>query len=111
MTSIPSIEPVEHWYAKLRSNTNASDARPTWIEIIGWERNYDQDHKPVVYAWLNANPPVRSDKLSDVVGTHTIEEYQRLTPDKLAKTAGFREFTWPRPSQLASKLTSLPTSH
>lgn len=108
MTSIPSIEPVEHWYAKLREIKNAHN---TWIEIIGWEKNYDMDNKPVVYAWLNANPPVRSDKLSDVLGTHTIVEYQRLTPDKLAKTTGFSEFAWPRPSQLASNLASLPTSH
>jgi len=111
MTPMPSIQPVEHWYAKLRPNSKADDSSPTWIEIIGWERNYNRDNKPVVYAWLNATPPVRSDKLSDVVDTHTIEEYQRLTPDKLAKKTGFREFTWPRSSELASKLTSLPTPH
>lgn len=107
MPSMPSIQPVEHWYAKLRETKHA---RNTWIEIIGWERNYDQDNKPVVYAWLNANPPVRSDKLSNVLSTHTIEEYERLTPDKLAKTTGFNKFVWGRPSQLMAKLTPLPQS-
>ncbi len=107
MTPMPSIQPVEHWYAKLRETKNA---RNTWIEIIGWERNYDQDNKPVVYAWLNANPPVRSDKLSNVLSTHTIEEYERLTPDKLSKTTGFNKFVWGRTSQLMVKLTPLPQS-
>lgn len=93
-----ALTPADGWFAVLEPLVEHG-GDPTdlhWAPVICWERTIEDD-QPVLRAWLNGNPPVRSDQLSHVTPKLIINSYEHLSADdiKVKKTKKiWKEWNW-----------------
>lgn len=59
-----------------------------YCRVIAWERTVDKKGVPALRAWLNGNPPVRSDHWNDEVSTYFVNHFTDQKP------GNGREFDW-----------------
>ena len=59
-----------------------------YCRVIAWERIVNKEGDPALRAWLNGNPPVRSDHWNDEVGSYFVNHFTDQKPEN------GRNFNW-----------------